>query len=95
MVHMNLGFVSKLEGIKFDEQEDGTAISTFQAFPYGTYNHPVYGKIEFDEVKAKEMADGVAKKVRGQDLDIDYDHKAHGGKAAGSRQRSPQARRSP
>jgi phage I-like protein len=82
MVTMKLGFITDMAEMQFDEV-DGEFISTIQAFPYGEYNHPMYGKITFDEAKAKEMATGVANKVRGQDLDIDYDHKAHGGDAAG------------
>jgi len=72
MVNMHLGYLVDMADIKFTESEDGeTFTSTFQAFPYGTYHHPAYGKIEFNAEKASEMAKGVAEKVRGQDLNID------------------------
>jgi hypothetical protein len=51
--------------------------------PLGTYEHPVYGTIEINPERVKRFADGVKAKVRGQDLDIDYDHKAKRDDAAG------------
>jgi len=80
---MHLGFLTELSSVKLDEQPDGSSVSMFQAFPYGTYHHPTYGKIDFTVEKATEMTSGVNNKVRGQDLDIDYDHKQHSGEAAG------------
>jgi len=49
----------------------------------GTYHHPVYGKLEFDSERLNRFAQSVNDKVRGIDLDIDYDHKKQDGKAAG------------
>lgn len=57
--------------------------SWIQAFPYVEYDHPIHGKIKFDRARAERMAANVAANVRGQDLDIDYDHKALRGDAAG------------
>jgi hypothetical protein len=57
--------------------------SWIQAFPYVEYDHPVHGKIKFDEQRAQRMAANVSAGVRGQDLDVDYDHKALRGDAAG------------
>jgi len=68
-----------VSGIKFDESE-GTWI---QALPLGTYEHPEYGTIEITPEKVAQFAQNVANKVRGQDLDIDYDHKQRDGVAAG------------
>lgn len=57
--------------------------SWIQALPIGEYEHPVYGKMNFTPERIRRFAQGVQAKVRGQDLDIDYDHKAQDGKAAG------------
>src|SRR6266498_998766 len=50
------------------------------------FKHPVFGEIKFTPERIQNFADNVNNKVRGVDLDIDYDHKqssAHGTKAAG------------
>lgn len=57
--------------------------SWVHALPVGTYEHPVYGKMEFTPEKIGRFAASVTNKVRGVDPDIDYDHKAQDGKAAG------------
>jgi phage I-like protein len=56
------------------------------ALPFGEYQHPVYGTLSLDVTKLSNLASGVKQKVRGVDLDIDYDHKgdpAKGNQAAG------------
>ncbi len=73
------GYWVDLHGIQFD---DSTS-KWIQAMPFGRYDHPVYGSIEFTPEKAQQFAANVKNHVRGQDLDIDYDHKANGGEAAG------------
>lgn len=55
-------------------------------FPFGEYEHPVFGLIKITPERASRFADNINKNVRGIDLDIDYDHKmdpAKGNKAAG------------
>lgn len=57
-----------------------------QAMPIGNYTHPRYGKISITANRVKRFADNVNAQIRGQKLDIDYDHKADpnkGHKAAG------------
>lgn len=61
----------------------GATVSWIQAFPYKTFEHPLHGKLEFTMERAKRFAENVKNKVRGQDLDIDYDHKALTTEAAG------------
>jgi hypothetical protein len=68
-----------VSGMTFDDAE-GTWI---QALPLGTYEHPEYGTIEITPEKVAQFAQNVSDKVRGQDLDIDYDHKQRDGVAAG------------
>lgn len=78
-----VGYFVELSSLKFDEGDDSTMTSTFMAMPYGKYKHPVYGEIEFNLEKAQMAANHVNGGSRGQDLDIDYDHKAYSGEAAG------------
>jgi phage I-like protein len=54
-----------------------------QGFPFGEYDHPMFGKIKFTADKAKEVVANFTNNVRGTKLDIDYDHKLHSGEAAG------------
>lgn len=77
-----MGYLVDLGSVEFDEL-DGTPSSWIQAMPIGTYDHPVYGEIEFTPERIKEFADNVNLNVRGTELDIDYDHKSHGPEAAG------------
>jgi len=75
-----LAYWVDLEGIAF---EDGRPdASWLQAFPIGEYDHPVYGKIKMTIDRARNMASGVIRKVRGIDIAIDYGHNS-GGEAAG------------
>jgi hypothetical protein len=74
------GYWVDLLGVQLSEDGSGTWI---QAFNEGTYDHPVYGEMKFDEEKLKGFADSVNKRVRGIDPDIDYDHKMFTGEAAG------------
>jgi phage I-like protein len=78
------GYWSDLATLKFDAgAADGSMATWVQAMPLGDYTHPVWGNVTIDSAKAQEFADNVNNKVRGQDLDIDYDHKEYGGEAAG------------
>jgi phage I-like protein len=75
------GYWVDLFGVQFDESTPN--VTWIQAMPLGTYTHPVFGKMTFDAPTVQQYADNVNNKVRGQDLDIDYDHKEYGGEAAG------------
>jgi phage I-like protein len=74
------GYWVDLAGLTFDEASTGTWI---QAMPMGAYEHPTYGTITIDAPRVQHFADNVNNKVREQQLDIDYDHKAQNGEAAG------------
>jgi len=76
---MKFGFYTDLKGHQF---HDGN-VTWLQAMPLGKYKHPLYGDIEFDEDRVKRFAKNVNDNVVGTALDIDYDHKAYTGKAAG------------
>ena len=71
-----------LSGVQFNEEDTSRTI-WLQALPLGTYDHPVHGEIKITPERIKRFADNINNKVRGQDLDIDYDHKAIDTKAAG------------
>jgi phage I-like protein len=57
--------------------------SWIQAFPEGTYNHPLFGEMKFDQSNLTDFAKSVKNRVRGVQPDIDYEHKMFGGEAAG------------
>lgn len=73
------GYWVDLERVTLDENN----VSTIQGMPLGEYEHPVHGTIKFTEERIQRFADNVNNKVRGTDLDIDYDHKAQTMEAAG------------
>jgi hypothetical protein len=73
------GYFVDLQGVTLDEAHK----SWVHAMPIGEYSHPVYGKLKFTADRVKRFASSVVNKVRKIALDIDYDHKAHGGEAAG------------
>ncbi len=75
----HVGYWIDLQGKTFAEGE----AAWIQAFPLGTYKHSLYGKIVLTAKKALQFAYNVNQGVRGQELDIDYDHKEYSGKAAG------------
>ena len=79
-----VGFWTDLSELQATQLSDSDEmVSTFMAMPYGEYDHPVYGKIKFDKETAASAAQHVQNRTRGTDLDIDYDHKAYSGEAAG------------
>lgn len=73
-----LGYWVDLSSLSFDDES-----TWVHAMPLGKYEHPVYGTIDINTDKVQRYAQGVKNKVRGQDLDIDYDHKDKTGEAAG------------
>jgi phage I-like protein len=78
------GYLVDLHGVQLQDigdPADDAQASWIQAAPLGPFNHPVHGKIEFTAERVKRFADNVKNKVRGQDLNIDYDHRE--GEAAG------------
>ena len=78
--NMRFGNLVNLSTLTLDES---TKTSWIQAMPIGKYQHPQYGEINITPERVSKFADNVNKGARGQQLDIDYDHKEYGGKAAG------------
>jgi phage I-like protein len=72
-----------LDGVR---RADGQAAVWLQAFPLGTYRHPAHGDLVFTVDRLERFADNIRRRVRGIDLDVDYEHKtdpAKGKRAAG------------
>lgn len=64
----------------------GDKLITFQAWPYGSWDHPLWGEINFDEDMGNKFIKNFTDGVLGTDLHIDYSHKSDfskGDKAAG------------
>jgi phage I-like protein len=77
----HFGYYVDLRGLQLSENA-----KWIQAMRVGEYQHPAYGKINFTLDRIMRFADSVKNKIRGIDLDIDYDHKtdpARGNEAAG------------
>lgn len=77
-----VGYWADLSSVKLNDKNEGW----IHAARPGEYKHPVYGTLSFTFDRLRRLAESVKNKVRGIDLDIDYDHKqdvAMGGKAAG------------
>ena len=72
-------FLVDLSGVELSDSSS----TWIQAFPMGTWNHPTYGEIQMNLGRAEQMAANIKANVRGQELDIDYDHKALTNIAAG------------
>ena len=80
---MRFGNLIDLRGLQFEDAGNGNFSKWIQAMPLGKYMHPMHGVIDITSERVARFADNVNKGVRGQALDIDYDHKQHNGKAAG------------
>jgi hypothetical protein len=81
-----VAYYADLKDVVFLSGPNGEPQSWVHALPGGTYQHPVYGELKFDEPKIDRYVASVVKKYRTVDPDIDYDHKqdaAMGNKAAG------------
>jgi hypothetical protein len=79
---MPAGYLVDLAKVKLDES-NGVYTSVIQGMTVGKYQHPVFGEIDITPDRIKRFAENVNNHVRGTDLDIDYDHKARSGEAAG------------
>jgi hypothetical protein len=74
-----VGYLVDVSSIMLDEAKG----SWIQAMPVGTYSHPVFGDMVFDQQRLQAYAASVTNKILQKDLDIDYDHKARFDHAAG------------
>ena len=78
------GYLVDLRSLQFNDLgTEGNATTWIQAMPLGHYKHPVYGDIDITPERVMRFATNVNNGVRGQELDIDYDHKNKTDEAAG------------
>jgi phage I-like protein len=85
-LNKRLAFYADLADVTVTFGDKGQPQSWVHALPGGTYQHPIYGELDFNDTKIRNFAESVTKRYRGIDPDIDYDHKqdpAKGNKAAG------------
>lgn len=66
--------------LQFSDEDGRTWI---QGLPLGQYQHPVHGPINITASRVANFVKNFYDKVRGTDLDIDYEHKEFGSAAAG------------
>src|SRR5262245_39533640 len=74
------GYWVDLETVQLSFDNESTWI---QAMPLGTYNHPIWGTMTFTPERVDTFVKNFNDRVRGTDIDIDYDHKVKTDKAAG------------
>lgn len=74
------GRLVEVDKIVLDET---TQTSWIQLMPLGSYSHPLFGDLNITPEKVKNIVRNFELNVRETDLDIDYDHKATDGRAAG------------
>ncbi len=76
-----LGHWVDLSTYQFDDGEDTTV--WLQMMPHGEFSHPTHGKIVISPERVSNFVRNFDDGFRGQDLDVDYEHKERTGKAAG------------
>lgn len=69
-------YLVDLNTLTFSETENSGWV---HALPVGTYQHPVFGKMQITADKIRAFADGVKAKIRGIDPSINYMHGTNGG----------------
>jgi phage I-like protein len=77
---MRTGYWVDLAPLNF---ADGENLIWAQALPLGTYKHPLYGDVVVTPERVQRFASNIKDNVREIDLDVNYDHREHTGKAAG------------
>ena len=67
----------------FENDYSPDNLTWLQALPLGDYQHPSYGSLKITPEKVSGLVRSFKDGVRETAIDVDYDHKAHTGKAAG------------
>lgn len=75
-----LGYLTEMGSVRLNDVDMSSWI---QLMPLGSYQHELFGEINITPDKIKKFVDNFVNNVRGIQLDVDYDHKADNGKAAG------------
>lgn len=73
------------DAIQFADGDDFEKPRWVHLLPLGNYVHPRFGDLDFSPDRIQRFHENAEKRVRGIDLDIDYEHKegVDGGRAAG------------
>lgn len=72
-------YLVDLNSVELSEKDGSPASSWIHALPIGTYQHPVFGKLQINAEKVKAFASNIKVKVRGIDPSINYTHGIDGG----------------
>jgi hypothetical protein len=79
-VTIHAGYLVDLRGVQFDDAASSTWV---HALSLGSFYHPIHGEIKVTPERISRFAKNLTDRIRGIDTAIDYDHRAHGGDAAG------------
>lgn len=82
-VSTTLFYTSDLFREGFELNDNGDLRTWMQGFPLGEWLHPIYGKITMTSARVQNFVKNFNERVRGTDLDVDYEHKEFTSKAAG------------
>lgn len=72
-------YLVDLSAVELAENDNSATTSWIHALPIGTYQHPVFGKMQISADKVKQFVDNIKVKVRGIDPSINYMHGTNGG----------------
>ena len=72
-------YLVDLNSVELSETDGSATSSWIHALPVGTYQHPVFGKMQISAEKIRAFADNIKVKVRGIDPSINYLHGNQGG----------------
>jgi phage I-like protein len=78
----SFGYWVDMQGVQLSSK-DGKNLSWIQCMPNGSWEHPFYGTLTFDDKRAEAFVKNFNNNVVGKDLDIDFEHKLFDGGAAG------------
>lgn len=67
-------YLVDLNSVELSEKDGSATSSWIHALPVGTYQHPVFGKMQISAEKIRAFAENIKVKIRGIDPSINYLH---------------------